>query len=190
MTKNTRYEIRRAAQEGGRLTFFDDPRAVLEDFSTFYDRFADANGLAGCNRAWLSAAASMRRLRLSYVETDGEPLVWHSYCVAPDRARLVHSASLFRELDVRDRARVGRLNRWLHWQDILEFRRRGLQVYDLGGLFEDETSAASRGINRFKTEFGGSKRREFDCVVALTWRGRAYLALQKLSRRMRGTSRR
>jgi hypothetical protein len=190
MTKNTRYEIRRATSDGGRFTFYDDPHAVLEDFSAFYDRFAVANGLAAINRAWLSEVASVRRLTLSCVERDGEPLVWHSYCVVRDRARLVHSASLFREMEVSDRARVGRLNRWLHWQDILEFRRCGLHVYDFGGLFEDETSAASRGIDRFKTEFGGSKRTEFECIVALSWKGRAYLPLQKLWRRIRVTSRR
>ena len=100
--------------------------------------------------------------------------VWHAYYMSGERVRLLYSASLFREQDKALRALVGRLNRWLHWQDIQEFRRRGFLIYDMGGVFEDESSPEALGINRFKEEFGGVKIRNFNCTVPMTWKGRIY----------------
>jgi GNAT acetyltransferase-like protein len=183
--KEAQYKIRRAAREGGRFTFIDRPDDdSLDDFCTFHDRFVASSGVAAVSRTWLREAAAAGRLALSYATDDDEPLVWHSYVVAPDRARLLHSASLFRTEDSAGRSRIGRLNRWLHWQDILEFQRRGLRVYDFGGVFAEDTSPEARGINRFKEEFGGSRRTDYDCLVPMTLKGRAFIALQRATRRL------
>jgi len=183
--KEPQRQIRRAAREGSLFTFLDRPEEdVLDAFCTFYDRFAASSGVAAVARTWLREAAAQDRLALSYAANGDEPLVWHSYVVASGRARQLHSASLFRGEDSAGRAGIGRLNRWLHWQDILEFQRRGLQVFDFGGVFADESSPGARGINRFKEEFGGSPRTEYDCLVPMTLKGRGFLALQRARRRL------
>lgn len=183
--KHARHDIRRAGRDEPRSSFRDEPGAVLDEFSDFYDRFAATTGIPPVSRPWLRAAASLGRLALSWAGEASEPLVWHSYLLAPERARLVHSASLFRREDSGARARIGRLNRWLHWQDMLELKRRGILVYDFGGLFDNPSSSAEEGINSFKEGFGGTRRTEFDCVQVLTWKGRGYLALQGLWHRAR-----
>ena len=93
---------------------------------------------------------------------------------------MLHSASLFRGKAAADRAVVGRANRWLHWRDMLEFKRRGLQRYDWGGMFEDESVPEQASINSFKREFGGAATRTYNCTVPLTFWGKADRTVRKL----------
>jgi hypothetical protein len=184
--KDNRYKIRRAATKDiGASAFLDQPSGELDAFCRFYDQFASAKGVARVYRKWLDQAASAGKLILTRAGQGAEVHVWHAYVVSDGRARLLYSASLFREQDKILQAVIGRLNRWLHWQDMLEFKRRGFRIYDFGGLFSDESSAMAAGINRFKEEFGGLKSRDYDCTAALTWKGRIYLTLLNLRNRYR-----
>jgi hypothetical protein len=180
--KHNRDKIRKVARDGeGTSIFIDEPARELDAFCRFYDLFAAGKGgVSRADRSWLDAATGLGRLILSRAAQNGEVRVWHSYIVLGDRARQIHSASLFRAEDKALQASIGRLNRWLIWQDILEFKRRGVRIFDFGGLFEDESSPVAVGINHFKQEFGGIKAKNFDCTVALTWKGRVYLTLSNL----------
>ena len=187
--KDNRYKIRRAAtKDGGVSAFLDQPSEALDDFCAFYDLFAAAKGVGRVYRAWLDEAARDGKLILTHA-AQGEHCVgihvWHAYVVSGGRARLLYSASQFRTQDKVMQAMIGRLNRWLHWQDILEFKHRGLRLYDFGGLFSDESSAVAAGINRFKEEFGGVRSLNYDGTAALTWKGRLYLTLLNLRNRIR-----
>lgn len=176
--KDNRYKIRRAhTRDGGTVTFIENPVHELDAFSKFYDQFAASKNLTPVNRQWLRAAASGGHLCLTRAAQAGETRVWHGYVVSSDRARLIFSASLYRGATSDVQATIGRVNAWLHWQDMLEFKRRGYRLYDFGGLFSDESSSAAQGINRFKQQFGGIRACNFDCTVALTWKGRLYLKL-------------
>jgi hypothetical protein len=129
--KHNRDEIRKVARDGGGSSIFiDEPARELDAFCRFYDLFAAGKGISRANRSSLGAATSLGRLILSRAAQNGEVRVWHAYIVFGDRARQLHSASLFRVEDNPLRASIGRLNRWLHWQDILEFKRRGVRIYD------------------------------------------------------------
>lgn len=179
--KDNQYKIRRAAaKDGGSSQFVDEPAAELDAFCGFYDQFAATKGLGVAYRAWLEQAAAAGRLILTGAEQQGEVRVRHAYVIGSGRARLFYSASLFRAQDKTLQAVIGRLNRWLHWQDILEFKRRGFKIYDMGGIFTDDATPVAAGINRFKSEFGGVRSEGFDCTVPLTWKGRVYWTLLKL----------
>lgn len=183
--KDNRYKIRRAAtKDNCTCIFYDEPAAELDAFCRFYDLFASAKRLGPVYRNWLDQAIAARRVILTCARQNEESRVWHAYIVSGDRVRLYYSASLFRAEDKDLQAVIGRLNRWLHWQDMLEFKRRGFRIYDLGGIFSDESSSVAAGINRFKKEFGGVKSAGFDCTVALTWKGRMYLSLLDLRDRI------
>ncbi len=186
--KDNRYKIRRAATKDiGTSAFLDKPSGALDAFCQFYDEFATAKGVGQVYRKWLDQAACAGKLILTRAGQGSDVRVWHAYVVSGSRARLLYSASLFREQDKILQALIGRLNRWLHWQDILEFKRRGVRIYDFGGLFSDESSAAAAGINRFKEEFGGVRSLNYDCTAALTWKGRMYLMLLNWRNRMQTT---
>jgi lipid II:glycine glycyltransferase (peptidoglycan interpeptide bridge formation enzyme) len=114
-------------------------------------------------------------------------LVWHAYIVWRTSAVLLYSASHFRHRSGAERALVARANRWLHWKDMLHFKRMGFEHYDWGGLFEDESSADRAGINSFKRDFAGQRIAAYNCTVPLTLRGRLYLAARAVFDRVQQT---
>jgi hypothetical protein len=156
------------------------PEAVdrLEEFTTFYDEFARQKGLSLTDRHWLGRAAAAHQLILSHSSQDSEQLVWHAYLCIGATACLMYSASWFRGKDSRYRSLVGRANRWLHWQDMLCFKRAGVRYYDWGGMFHDESTADRAGINQFKRSFGGRPMQTYECTVPVNARGRICLALR------------
>ncbi|HEY3157503.1 MAG TPA: GNAT family N-acetyltransferase, partial [Vicinamibacterales bacterium] len=137
-----RYHIRRAGKNDGlAMEFIADPVSRLEEFRTFYDAFAQQKSIWLADMDWLVAACRSRQLALTVATRDGEPLVWHAYVMFENTAGLQYSCSCFRDRDRDYRARVARANRWLHWQDMLQLKERGITRYDWGGLFADESTA-------------------------------------------------
>jgi len=177
--KDCRYKIRRAeTRDGLRMEHIADPRAKLDEFCAFYDAFAAEKSIWLSDRRWLAAACDACQLVLASVSRDGEALAWHAYLVCAKAAWLQYTASAFRNRDSDHRALVGRANRWLHWKEMLRFKDSGIERYDWGGLFEDETDPGNAGINRFKRDFGGREVRTYDCTLPVTIRGRVWLALR------------
>jgi hypothetical protein len=186
-----RYKIKRAASKDGlEAECVPEPRTQLDRFSDFYDEFARQKGLPLAYRRGLSAACDAGQLHLTYAAREGWKLVWHAYITHGRKIALLHSASLFRDMRNVDRALLGRANRWLHWRDMLYFKQMGLRCYDWGGVFEDESDPEKAGINTFKREFGGNAVRTFNCSVAVTLKGRAYLALRHVLDRFEAQSHR
>jgi hypothetical protein len=184
--KDCRYKVRRAeAKDRLRMEFILEPRDRLDEFRGFFDSFARQRSLAPADPRWLLAACDAGQLALSAASHDGEMLVWHAYVKWGASARLQHSASDFRSREHDFRALVGRANRWLHWMDMLKFRKLGFTRYDWGGLFEDESTPEHAGINNFKRDFGGSEERSFDCTLPVTLKGGLYLPLRDSWRRIR-----
>jgi hypothetical protein len=184
MKRDTRYEIRRAGNQD-QLTceWYNarDPQA-FESFCDYYDDFAEGKGQPGLNRSWLSLLARAGALTVSRVcnGTD-EPLVWHVYHCSSERATLLYSASLFRKFDTSAiRNRIGRANRFHHWQDMQHFKARDIEVYDLGGWYEGDSDVERLRINHFKEEFGGEIVKNYICERALTVRAKLFLRARRL----------
>ena len=178
-----RHEIRRADSRDD-LQYQVIPEAVnrLEEFTTFYDKFARQKGVFSADRRWLGRAAAEHQLILSHSSRGSEQLVWHAYLCIGATACLMYSASWFRGRNSHYRSLVGRANRWLHWQDMLCFKRAGVRYYDWGGMFYDESTADRAGINQFKRMFGGQPVQSYECTVPVNARGRIWLALRDARR--------
>lgn len=187
--KGTRYEIRRAAEKDGVQERFWSGAGgpALDGFIEFYDRFALDKRLPRANRPKLRELAGAAALALSTAgQADGQPIVWHAYVLAAERARLLHSASLFRERqDPQSRQRIGRANRYLHWRDMLHFKQAGVRLLDMGGWYDGSEDAERLRINAFKEEFGGTPIRAFNTQAGITWKGRAVVRLVRLLQRWR-----
>jgi len=182
--KDCRYKVKRAdARDGLGMAFITEPAHRLDEFRAFYDAFAAEKNLHACHHEWLLAACAASQIVLTCATRDGEPLVWHAFLIAGGSAWLQYTASRYRNRDNAHRALVGRANRWLHWKEMLEFRRLGAARYDWGGLFEDESTPERAGINRFKKEFGGRAVRTYDTVLPVTLKGRLWLPLRDAWRR-------
>jgi hypothetical protein len=179
LPKRTRYEINRAnKRDGVETSFISDPtEAHLDRFMDYYDDFAFSKGLPMINRPQLTAWRSTKALALSTARSpDGDTLACHAHLTNHARARLTHSASLFRlERDSTARAQIGRANRLLHWTDLTSFQGLGASRYDLGGWYEGSHNEALLKINAFKKEFGGEVVAEWSSFRAGSRLGSLYL---------------
>ena len=182
--KDCRYKIRRAeTKDGLNMEFITEPEGRLEEFRSFFDAFAKQKSYWPCDQTWLRAARDAGQLVLTLASRNGEALVWHAYLVSGKSAWLQYTGSCFRDKDNDHRALIGRANRWLHWKEMQRFKEMGMERYDWGGLFEDESIPGNAGINRFKRDFGGREVRTYDCTAPVTLRGRVWLGLREAWRR-------
>src|SRR6266404_291046 len=182
MKRDTRYEIRRGAREGFIYDFYNGKdTAVFDEFCDFYDEFALRLNQPKLRRQWLALLASSNSLHFSRIAEDGGPsLVWHGYHRGQGRVTLLYSASLFAVgASSAFRNRMGRANRYQHWQDLLRFKQDQISLYDFGGWYEGQSDQKRLQINRFKEEFGGELVRNYICERALTWRGALFLRLRQ-----------
>jgi len=186
-SKKTRYEIERARKRDDVATeFLVAPSADrISGFCAYYDSFASSKGLPRIRRSQLDAMASAGKLVISAaLGGEGQMLAMHAYVFEQQRARLTHSASLFRlQADSAQRNRIGRTNRLLHWDDIVRFRELGSSAYDMGGWYTGNRNDSLLRINSFKQEFGGTVVDEWDMFRARSIRGRLYLRARDLLHR-------
>jgi hypothetical protein len=179
--RETRYEIRRAGQDGLEHEFAARPEAPwMAAFYDFYDRFADSRQLLRVNRTRVDALAGHGMFSLSRISAGGRVLVWHAYLLSGARACLMHSASFFRHGGPGEAALVSRANRFHHWADILRFRAEGLAIYDFGGWYAGREDTEKLRVNRFKESFGGEAVHEYSADRANTWKGVAALGVHGL----------
>lgn len=150
--KNTRYEINRARREGVQFALEKD----INNFVRFYNEFAMSKNMATISRA------DIEQLHPYFYMTQAvyknEVIVMHSYLLDQEfkRARLLHSASLFRNLkQSNDRHIIGRANRFLHFEDMLYLKKMGINIYDLGGYAVVNLDEERKQIANFKKGFGG-----------------------------------
>jgi hypothetical protein len=187
-SKNNRYKIERARQRDAVKTEFlvAASHDQVSEFAGFYDAFAGSKGIQAIRRSQVEAMARAGNLAISFArDREGVILAAHSYFFGRHRARLTHSASLFRlEGSSGERNRIGRTNRLLHWDDIIRFREAGATTYDLGGWYTGNSNDALLRINSFKEEFGGQIVEEWDLFRARSMRGFAYLNLRDLRDRI------
>ncbi len=176
-SKDTRYEIRRAEKQDEIIYEYwmaKNTNAVLTRFHNFYDRFAIAKKLNVMDRRYLKRLADAGVLDLSVVQDkEGNDLVWHAYYRNTERVRLLHSCSLFREnADNASRNLSGRANRLHHWRDMLRFKQEGILCYDFGGWYEGNSDMEKLRINQFKSEFGGTVVKNYNCNQIVTVKAR------------------
>jgi hypothetical protein len=149
--KNTRYEIRRAKAEGIKATIEDN----LANFVKFYNRFALTKDLPPISLA--DVECYRPHLCVTKATQGQQLLAMHSYLVDAEekRARLLHSACLFRVADKDGAQLIGRANRLLHHEDMGHFISQGMSYVDLGGYHAANDRELLR-VNRFKDSFSGT----------------------------------
>jgi lipid II:glycine glycyltransferase (peptidoglycan interpeptide bridge formation enzyme) len=150
-SRNTRNEIRKATKEGVIFSVCNN----LDKFITFYNQFAKQKGLKQIDDL---DYFEKNQILITEAVYNSEVLCMHSYIIDTDssRARLLHSASLFREIDDKSiKALVGKSNRFLHYMDMLHFKNEKFITYDLGGYAYNTDNDSLKNINKFKDSFGG-----------------------------------
>lgn len=186
LNRTTRNEVSRAGRDGVQCSFHRRPGAgMLEEFSSYWKRFAPLKGLPPLNAERLNGMLECGALALSSANLPGEePLAWHCYVYTACWARLLHSASLFRESADKEYINtVSRANRLLHWQDIVEFRSMGVETYDFGGWYDGAEDQHKLKINQFKEGFGGTVTPVYYSDRGLTVKGSVAVYVRRLLKR-------
>lgn len=152
LKSNTRNEINRAVNAS--CIFVED--IPIEEFVEFYNLFAAKKRLKPINTISLTKYGA--NLKITGVSMAGEILTLHAYYtdVESGFTTLLYSAS--KRLDNVDDSLlklIGYSNRFLHYQDILYFKKEGFLVYDFGGIYLGQEDRSQVGIAQFKKSFGG-----------------------------------
>lgn len=168
-TKNCRYKVNRAAREDVDLRFMGGESITKEEierflafFKTFWESKGDSFTREEEIRRDLTAYREAETLMISVATVKGEDAVYHTYVYDDERARLLHSASLYRLIgddESESRNIIGMANRYLHYMDMLHFKEKGLTIYDWGGAGRDEDVI---NITQFKESFGGSPEKSYN----------------------------
>lgn len=152
LKSNTRNEINRAVNAS--CVFVEN--VSTEEFVEFYNLFAAKKGLKPINT--MSLAKYGENLKITGVSMSGEILTLHAYYtdIESGFTTLLYSAS--KRLDNVDESLlklIGYSNRFLHYQDLLYFKKEGFLVYDFGGIYLGQDDRSQIGIAQFKKSFGG-----------------------------------
>ncbi len=186
VNKNVRYECRRSERDGIEIQFYqksdlEKDRKLLGQFAQLYESMYQSKGIdAKYNLTGVKKYIEADSVLFSAVWHEGEMLVFHSYICDHTDARLLHSASCFRE-ESADQSMIGRANKRLHWEDILYFKKKGLQRYDWGGISDFDNP---NGIDEFKLKFGGDKATYYNVYAGNTLLGKMAVTAMKLLKRI------
>lgn len=160
-SKNCRYEVRRAPKEGVVCAAKCGKEITEQDiiaFTDFFEQFWASKGVSyrekeKC-RAMMRQYAAAGAMAVTTASIGDKLLVYHTYILDGRRVRLYQSASMFRTDESITTKIVGFANRYLHYQDMLFFKKMGKEQYDWGGAGE---SGDVESITKFKESFGGEK---------------------------------
>jgi hypothetical protein len=177
---STRNEIRRAERE----SVLCRAASSFDQFLALYEGMSRRQSLPPTPAAYLQSLGE--HLCITEAVIDGNVVCCHLYVAdrTVARARLIRSASLFRETGQEERKKIGRANRLLHFHDMLLFRQKGLGLYDLGGYYPETAplNPELTRINEFKASFGGRLKSEANYLSCALY---AYRASRELYRRAR-----
>lgn len=155
--KNFRYEIRRTNKENVTMRVFSaedmmQKSDLLQVFANTYNQmYADKGMKDTFNMPLVNAYIRNKSILFTIAYYEQEPLVFHSYIVDGLQCRFFYSTSPFRaEKELANE--IGRMNKALHWHDLIWFKEHGFKKYDWGGINNPEVP---NGIDNFKFGFGG-----------------------------------
>lgn len=187
ISKNYRYEINKCVKENIKTNIYTSEnllnnKFILEEFKKCYeDMYLKKEIRHKFNMDLIMKYIENDMLIITTVEDDNEKtVVFHAYITSKNNVRLLYSTSVFRNDNV-DASKIGRFNKYLHWNDIKYFKYRNIKSLDWGGLssFEDPN-----GIDLFKIRFGGAKLKYNNILISNSILGYVIILFMKIKGRL------
>lgn len=160
ITKNRRYEIRRAFDRDNLHIEFNANISdeELMQYIAFYHQFALTKKGVSIDVNRVKAMVKENKFLIAKVlNKNNTVLVMHGYMTDEKEgiAALFSSSSLFR-IDKSNANLIGRANAFLHYSSMLHFKKNGFKVYDMGGVYQGKENLEFTNVAKFKQSFGGS----------------------------------
>ena len=183
VNKAVRYQFRRSEKDGIEIRFYtkadiEADEALLKNFVEIYEEMYRSKGVdAKFNMTAVRKYMQTDSIMFSAIWHEGSMIVFHSYICDDADARLLHSASCFRNEDEDAQSMIGRANKRLHWEDMKYFKNKGLLRYDWGGISDFDNP---NGIDEFKLKFGGEKITYYNVFAGNTLLGKLAVMAMKM----------
>ncbi len=171
-SKSCKYKVNRASREDVDIKIYDSTDVtdeMIEEFLDFFEEFWNSKDIElkekDSLRIDLKEYRDNAALSLAIGYVSGEKAIYHTHVYDSTRARLLHSASLYRlksDEEGSTKNVIGMANRFLHYREMLFFRDKGLTEYDWGGAGRGEDVI---NITEFKESFGGEPETDMDLEV-------------------------
>lgn len=149
MKSNYRNEIRKAMS----LDISSLKEDNVEDFINYYNNFAIKKDLPTIKENNILKYSHFCISKALYLDNV---LAYHAYIIDDDNkiVRLLYSCSV-RLSDCVDSKIIGYANKYLHYQDILCFKKDNYKFYDFAGVCLNPDDKEKYSIGLFKRGFGG-----------------------------------
>lgn len=145
-----RQNIRKAEKLGMVADFNQD----LVGFLTFYNDFAKSKGIYPIPESF--ATELKQNFKVCWVRFEGEIMSAGLSLYDENLGIAYDFLAGSRRLDERfDRNIVGLAGKLMKKEEIIHFKRMGIQTYDFGGYAWETKDKSLMGINEYKLSFGG-----------------------------------
>jgi lipid II:glycine glycyltransferase (peptidoglycan interpeptide bridge formation enzyme) len=183
LSKNCRYDIKRAERDGISYVYYENASSVIDDFIQAYSDARRNEWKPALPRRRLRRQCRLGNVRISCT-TDGvgKLLTWHVYVHVSENTRILYSASTI--TDPASRTLRGRANRLHHWRDMQTFKQLGVRWYDFGGIYLGKEDQKQIEIAKFKSTFGRDFSKVYSGQVAATPVGALALFAKRAMARM------
>lgn len=161
-SKNTKYEIKRSERECEDTDFirvkvnsFEDIQVYWKDMQIIYESMYKSKGITHpFPERQIKDFINNHVLYFCAALYKGEIKIYHLYVVGNREVQLQFSFSDYRNSDESSMKQfIGRLNKRMHFEDMLYFKKLGIYRYNWGGISHVDKSL--KGIDEFKLSFGG-----------------------------------
>jgi lipid II:glycine glycyltransferase (peptidoglycan interpeptide bridge formation enzyme) len=172
LDKQCRQLIRRARREGIKFEYLNSSELSnekLNKYIDYYNKFAQYKNINACQDSLLKQLRDNNSLSVCCAIYENEILACNIYASDDTYTRHIYSASLLYDPEIRNL--VGRANRMLHWEAMLNFKNLAIKYYDMGGISYDEEIV---NITHFKLEFGGEVKKYYSYIQLNTLKGKIY----------------
>jgi len=138
----------------------------LERFIELFNAFAKHKNIRLAETERLKAFNKAKIFALSYIKQNNELICINFYRLTKQRATNISSFHFKHTLEKSFSAsHFGRAHRALHWLDILEFKKLGVDTYDFCGWYNGSEDKELLNINKFKEQFTQHKVKEYSGVI-------------------------
>lgn len=144
---------------------FNLSKDELIKFTKLFNSFAKYKGIRPLEYDRLKAYNTHGILAVSYIMQNNQFICVNFYRVTHERSANLYSFHLKHYIpEMYSASHFGRAHRTLHWLDIIEFKKLGVNFYDFCGWYNGLDNKDLLNINKFKEQFTTFKIKEYSGV--------------------------